>query len=173
MFYGARWYDPSIGHFLQADTIIPNPWNPLDFDRYAYGRNNPIKYSDPSGHECFNTGAGVICSDDTGAGGAKGVSAFHTSLLVNKASDLDGKYGIRAQYMAVDSPIYRFQYQNELHLNLCGHLSAAAIYETETGRTKTIGMIWDNVQTAPFKGFRKAWLSSSSDWTGFFNNTPG
>ena len=66
MFYGARWYDPSIGHFLQADTIIPNPWNPLDFDRYAYGRYNPLRYTDPSGHECFDVGDNKICSNDIG-----------------------------------------------------------------------------------------------------------
>jgi hypothetical protein len=35
---------------VQADSIIPDPYNPLDFDRYSYVRNNPVCYSDPSGH---------------------------------------------------------------------------------------------------------------------------
>jgi len=48
MFYNARWYDPSLGRFAQADTIIPGGVQGLD--RYAYAINNPIRYNDPSGH---------------------------------------------------------------------------------------------------------------------------
>jgi RHS repeat-associated protein len=49
-FYNARYYDPGLGHFIQADTIIPEPGNPLAWDRYAYANNNPLYYTDPSGH---------------------------------------------------------------------------------------------------------------------------
>jgi len=62
---GARRYDPMLGRFISADTIIPNPGNPLDLDRFAYVRNNPLKYTDPSGHYCMVTKNGrQICSDD-------------------------------------------------------------------------------------------------------------
>jgi RHS repeat-associated protein len=50
-FYNARWYDPALGRFAQADIMVPNPGNPMSFDRYSYVMNNPIKYIDPSGHE--------------------------------------------------------------------------------------------------------------------------
>ncbi|MDQ3004857.1 MAG: hypothetical protein M3R47_05670 [Chloroflexota bacterium] len=49
MFYNARWYDPSLGRFAQADTIIPQNQGAQAWDRYAYTSNNPIKYIDPSG----------------------------------------------------------------------------------------------------------------------------
>lgn len=49
-FYGARFYDPSLGKFAQADTIVPEPGDPVSWDRYAYVRNSPLGYSDPSGH---------------------------------------------------------------------------------------------------------------------------
>jgi RHS repeat-associated protein len=49
-FYNARWYDSALGRFVQADTIIPNPGDPPSYDRFAYVRNSPIKYIDPSGH---------------------------------------------------------------------------------------------------------------------------
>lgn len=47
-FYNARWYDNYLTHFTQADTIIPAGVQGLD--RYAYTDNNPVRYTDPSGH---------------------------------------------------------------------------------------------------------------------------
>jgi RHS repeat-associated protein len=49
-FYGARWYDSSLGRFIQADTIVPQPGNPQSLNRYAYVLNNPLRYTDPTGH---------------------------------------------------------------------------------------------------------------------------
>jgi RHS repeat-associated protein len=49
-YYNARWYDPALGRFIQADTIVPNPGNPQSVDRYAYVNNNPMRYNDPSGN---------------------------------------------------------------------------------------------------------------------------
>ena len=50
MYYNARWYDPALGRFSQADTLIPGAGNPLAWDRYAYTLDNPLRYTDPSGH---------------------------------------------------------------------------------------------------------------------------
>ena len=50
MDYNARYYDPALGRFIQADTIVPSPANPQSLNRYAYVLNNPVKYQDPSGH---------------------------------------------------------------------------------------------------------------------------
>ena len=50
MYYNARWYDPALGRFTSADTLIPEPGNPQSWDRYAYVENNPLRYTDPSGH---------------------------------------------------------------------------------------------------------------------------
>lgn len=55
--YGARYYDPEIGRFIQPDTLVPNPGDVAAFDRYAYVLNNPLKYRDPTGH------AGVAIHD--------------------------------------------------------------------------------------------------------------
>jgi RHS repeat-associated protein len=49
-FYNARWYDPALGRFIQADTIIPRAGNPQAWDRYAYANNNPANSTDPTGH---------------------------------------------------------------------------------------------------------------------------
>jgi len=57
MYYVTRWYacperqrrNPALGRFVQADTLVPEPGNPLAWDRYAYVQNNPLRYTDPSG----------------------------------------------------------------------------------------------------------------------------
>ena len=49
-FYNARWYDPALGRFIQADTIVPEAGNPQAWDRYAYANNNPTNSTDPTGH---------------------------------------------------------------------------------------------------------------------------
>jgi RHS repeat-associated protein len=48
LFYNSRMYDPSLGRMAQADTIVPGGVQGLD--RYAYVNNNPVKYTDPTGH---------------------------------------------------------------------------------------------------------------------------
>ena len=35
-FYNARYYDPMLGRFTQADTIVPNPGNPVGLNRFTY-----------------------------------------------------------------------------------------------------------------------------------------
>ncbi len=54
--YGARWYDPAIGRFLAADSIVPNPGDSQALNRYMYVLGNPLKYSDPSGHAACAAG---------------------------------------------------------------------------------------------------------------------
>jgi RHS repeat-associated protein len=49
-FYNARYYDPALGRFIAADTMVPEPGNPQDLNRYSYVRNNALRYVDPSGH---------------------------------------------------------------------------------------------------------------------------
>ena len=48
--YKARFYDAALGRFISADTVVPNPGNPQDLNRYAYAANNPLRYVDPTGH---------------------------------------------------------------------------------------------------------------------------
>jgi RHS repeat-associated protein len=49
-FYNARYYDPALGRFLAADTIVPDPANPQSLNRYSYVLNSPLRYTDPTGH---------------------------------------------------------------------------------------------------------------------------
>jgi RHS repeat-associated protein len=50
-YYGARWYDSSLGRWAQPDSIVPQTVQGIQaWDRFAYVKNNPVRYTDPSGH---------------------------------------------------------------------------------------------------------------------------
>ena len=48
--YNARLYDPELGIMLQADTVIPDGPVTQSMNRYSYVFNNPLSYTDPTGH---------------------------------------------------------------------------------------------------------------------------
>lgn len=45
----ARLYDPVLGRFLSPDPYVQMPDNLQSFNRYTYGMNNPLLYTDPDG----------------------------------------------------------------------------------------------------------------------------
>lgn len=48
-YFGARYYDPSLGRFMGVDPVGFKEENLHSFNRYAYGNNNPYRYIDPNG----------------------------------------------------------------------------------------------------------------------------
>jgi RHS repeat-associated protein len=115
LYYHARYYDPGLGRFLSADSIVPgsasgsmkgialkpltvdfhepgfvgslnsenqqgfwfrlsdeqrqevgSPWgpaNPQALNRYSYVQNNPMRYTDPTGHK---TRSGILLREQMG-----------------------------------------------------------------------------------------------------------
>jgi tRNA(adenine34) deaminase len=53
-----------LNRWIQPDTIIPDPYNPQDWDRYAYVRNNPVINADPTGHMLDQGGGAASMGDD-------------------------------------------------------------------------------------------------------------
>ncbi|MFB5759850.1 polymorphic toxin-type HINT domain-containing protein [Paenibacillus medicaginis] len=53
----ARWYDPGVGRFMGEDTYQGEVVDPLSLNLYTYVGNNPLIYTDPSGHR-HEMGAG-------------------------------------------------------------------------------------------------------------------
>ncbi len=46
----ARLYDPTIGRFLSADSVVPDPFDAQSYNRYSYVNNRPLSFTDPTGH---------------------------------------------------------------------------------------------------------------------------
>ena len=65
-YFNARYLDPVLGRFTQPDTIVPEPGNPQALNRYSYVLNNPLRYTDPSGHAqvCADGDQGGGCGDN-------------------------------------------------------------------------------------------------------------
>ncbi|MBL4621776.1 MAG: RHS repeat-associated core domain-containing protein [Immundisolibacteraceae bacterium] len=45
-----RVYDPLLGRFLSPDPIVQNTYDLQAYNSYAYVRNNPLSFTDPSGY---------------------------------------------------------------------------------------------------------------------------
>ena len=67
-YYGARYYDPELARFIQADSTVPDPEFSQAYNRYAYVYNNPLKFTDPAGQRPFWTvAAGAFAGAYMGA----------------------------------------------------------------------------------------------------------
>ena len=85
-YYVARFYDPALGRFVSADSIVPEVGNPVAWDRYAYTLNNPVKYIDPSGNA-------QICPDgDPCESAFQGPAKEHITPAGDRILDLYTRY---------------------------------------------------------------------------------
>jgi RHS repeat-associated protein len=69
-YFNARYYDPAIGRFISADTVIPDVLNGNAFNRFTYALNNPIRNIDPTGRYDTESGNGDSVGPEGGWGDA-------------------------------------------------------------------------------------------------------
>ena len=77
IYMNARFYVSGVYRFASADTIVPDPTNPQDLNRYSYVRNNPLLWIDPTGHileEGYGGSGTVGCETSTGGANCVKVS---------------------------------------------------------------------------------------------------
>lgn len=88
-YFEARTYRSKSCRFLQADTVIPNLFNPQSPNRYAFVRNNPLKYVDPTGHVAWDLGPVLDIGDFGWLEGRSGLEIF---LLPDGIWNQNGEY---------------------------------------------------------------------------------
>jgi len=64
-YYNARYYDSELGRFIQADTEITDFSDPQSYNRYSYVLNDPLRYTDPTGHGIGATAADAMFNTET------------------------------------------------------------------------------------------------------------
>ena len=92
--FGARYDSSSLGRFMSVDPVIVTPARMLDpqrFNLYAYARNNPLNYTDPSGQD-------INFVNDTDEGRKKALAKIAKNLTAKEATNIgmrqkkDGSY---------------------------------------------------------------------------------
>lgn len=68
---GAREYDPGTGRFISVDPILSYD-DPQQLHGYAYGNNNPVTFTDPSGLRLICGHTAGECDDSPGLPGKRG-----------------------------------------------------------------------------------------------------
>lgn len=96
VYMGARMYSPKLGRFISPDTIIQAPENSQSLNRYSYVFNNPLSYTDPTGHVAEGL-------NSQGHDEFAGVEAFFSSN--NTSTFMSGGWGfLCASPVVSDSP---------------------------------------------------------------------
>jgi RHS repeat-associated protein len=96
-YYNARWYDAQLGRFTSADTLVPDPNDPQDLNRFTYAKNSPLRYNDPSGH-CATCKA-IYASDGPPPPQYQSTLGSQTQQL-NIVKAASAKYGVPWQITA-------------------------------------------------------------------------
>jgi RHS repeat-associated protein len=85
-YYVARFYDPTIAHFVQPDSTIPESGSSKAFDRYSYVNNSPINFNDPTGKDPCNPrdpGFNIQNCQSAAADSMYGATKMHTAPSSN------------------------------------------------------------------------------------------
>lgn len=110
-YYEARYYDPTLGRFVQADAIVPRSSNPQSLNRYSYVLNNPLRFIDPTGHYCQNVtnwgGATSGGCTGYGFGGTSGTTTTTTSTTNGNATSTTNGVPNNARHPKNMTPCFR------------------------------------------------------------------
>jgi len=151
--YRARWYEPTLGRFVQPDTLVPEPGKPQALNRYTYVYNNPLNYTDPSGNdpwwcdtpECYRRYLDGLTQNPSSPPPWQDLDALETWLLRTMIENAEGEIA------------------GEIRHNLYGGSSLWA-YQLWIEQVQTGGP-WDFKEQIIRDWGRGVWLAGSGWWS--------
>ena len=87
-YFGARYLSAAQGRFTSPDAPLldQDPQHPQSWNLYAYVRNNPLIFTDPTGNACVSNGSGGWKDDDSGGQTCAQVDADNARGVRNEAN---------------------------------------------------------------------------------------
>ncbi len=113
-YFGARYYDPILARFTTPDSVVADVYSPRDLNRFAYARNNPLRYIDPTGHSALDRVFGWLLEEvfdqsvsvslgNTGPSGSLGLGVSVDGEQLAGFSYAEGPVGFVSLYPAPKS----------------------------------------------------------------------
>jgi RHS repeat-associated protein len=130
---GVRWYDLTVGRFLQMDPWLGSIYVPLTLNAYGYCVNDPIQWVDPSGLK-INWGKVVT---NTAIGVGIGIIAIITLPASGPAVIIGGAIYGAAAGAAIAANSYYWDHKDDLNSwnndDLLNNMAAGAVEGGLTG----------------------------------------
>jgi RHS repeat-associated protein len=137
LYYHARYYDPVLGRFISPDTLVPDPTDPQDLNRYTYAKNNPMRYTDPTGH-CVGPVL-IICAVGVGALVVMGGATIATQPT-QPAPPVDVAALVAPISQPMDDATLVMQAASEMTTRYVAQQSMALAAQTTSGIAQ--GLVW-------------------------------
>lgn len=118
-FFGARFYSGALGRFTSADEVFADqdPGDPMSWNLMAYVRNNPLRYTDPTGRGCVaasNPQAGdaakagaILWSNSPVVPGPRCEEIDKADQTADPTATVTGRAGALAEYLFA-APVPRY-----------------------------------------------------------------
>ena len=138
-YLNARYYDPDVGRFLNADSVeyLGADGSPLSYNRYVYCGNNPVMYADPSGHLFGLITIGVLAFMFTPIGGTVAQAAVSTVSYAGMAVASIWDEDIRADMNAIGWNPFNTNESAVLGSNKVSFYKGMPVFRTNGGRSGT------------------------------------
>jgi len=157
-YLNSRMYDPKIARFIQEDTYLGDPNDPLSLNLYTYCHNEPLMYSDPTGHWEINDDSSLTfyayCEKGDTLGGLAKIMYGNASLWKNLGYKGDPK---KLEYSG----------KNRTKINVDRYIDANGSYynKNRTAKGKATKNKNQGTNNAPIKVVSPIWQSSDENYS--------
>ncbi|HML50363.1 MAG TPA: PKD domain-containing protein [Propionicimonas sp.] len=170
--FGVRDYDPAQGRFVSADSWTVGGPGTGGYNRYAYAGNNPVTFTDPSGHVAAVEYAVQILRGPLAAAGEVSKTAVLFSAVFGAAAGVVGYAVFGPEPKTVEGALTWALIGGidgicgavTKNAFLCGSLNGALFRGAED---RLVNHRWSSWQDLAMAAFQNGLLSVGAGWAGY------